>query len=224
MTMHASVEKVRNEAVGEGRTTRTASARRVVRDLGTRTACATRSPGRRSQRAFHVKLNLDGMKDLGTRCALLDRRRGAFRWSSRRRIRRIETGAVGGTISIGALACATRSAGREVGGWSRGCGLEWSDARTNAKERAFHVKQPDESAAESPFSFDDTPLARELADLSARRRGAPAEGAPRPAPGGDSELAAGTSEVTPAPHRHGGFFSSAVAPRPRECPDIAPGM
>jgi chromosome partitioning protein len=32
------------------------------------------------------------------------------------------------------------------------------------------VKQPDESAAESPFSFDDTPLARELADLSARRR------------------------------------------------------
>jgi len=32
------------------------------------------------------------------------------------------------------------------------------------------VKQPEESAAESPFSFDDTPLAREIADLSARRR------------------------------------------------------
>jgi chromosome partitioning protein len=32
------------------------------------------------------------------------------------------------------------------------------------------VKQPDETGAEAPFSFDDTPLARELADLSARRR------------------------------------------------------
>ncbi|MAP64118.1 MAG: chromosome partitioning protein [Microbacterium sp.] len=32
------------------------------------------------------------------------------------------------------------------------------------------MKQPEESAAESPFSFDDTPLAREIADLSARRR------------------------------------------------------
>ncbi|WP_420845961.1 ParA family protein [Microbacterium sulfonylureivorans] len=34
----------------------------------------------------------------------------------------------------------------------------------------FHVKQPDEAAAAASFSFDDTPLARELADLSARRR------------------------------------------------------
>jgi chromosome partitioning protein len=34
----------------------------------------------------------------------------------------------------------------------------------------FHVKQPDETGAEASFSFDDTPLARELADLSARRR------------------------------------------------------
>ncbi|MCH6230506.1 ParA family protein [Microbacterium sp. CFH 31415] len=32
------------------------------------------------------------------------------------------------------------------------------------------MKQPDESAAAASFSFDDTPLARELADLSARRR------------------------------------------------------
>lgn len=32
------------------------------------------------------------------------------------------------------------------------------------------MKQPDETGAEAPFSFDDTPLARELADLSARRR------------------------------------------------------
>ena len=32
------------------------------------------------------------------------------------------------------------------------------------------MKQPDESAATASFSFDDTPLARELADLSARRR------------------------------------------------------
>jgi chromosome partitioning protein len=32
------------------------------------------------------------------------------------------------------------------------------------------VKQPDETGAEASFSFDDTPLARELADLSARRR------------------------------------------------------
>jgi chromosome partitioning protein len=34
----------------------------------------------------------------------------------------------------------------------------------------FHVKQPDESVAAASFSFDDTPLAREIADLSARRR------------------------------------------------------
>jgi chromosome partitioning protein len=34
----------------------------------------------------------------------------------------------------------------------------------------FHVKQPDETEAPAPFSFDDTPLARELADLSARRK------------------------------------------------------
>jgi chromosome partitioning protein len=32
------------------------------------------------------------------------------------------------------------------------------------------VKQPDETEATASFSFDDTPLARELADLSARRR------------------------------------------------------
>ena len=32
------------------------------------------------------------------------------------------------------------------------------------------MKQPDEAAAAASFSFDDTPLARELADLSARRR------------------------------------------------------
>lgn len=32
------------------------------------------------------------------------------------------------------------------------------------------MKQPDETGAEASFSFDDTPLARELADLSARRR------------------------------------------------------
>jgi len=35
----------------------------------------------------------------------------------------------------------------------------------------FHVKQPEETESSSAsFSFDDTPLARELADLSARRR------------------------------------------------------
>jgi chromosome partitioning protein len=34
----------------------------------------------------------------------------------------------------------------------------------------FHVKQPDEAEATASISFDDTPLARELADLSARRR------------------------------------------------------
>ena len=32
------------------------------------------------------------------------------------------------------------------------------------------MKQPDESVAAASFSFDDTPLAREIADLSARRR------------------------------------------------------
>ncbi|WP_214467425.1 ParA family protein [Microbacterium flavescens] len=32
------------------------------------------------------------------------------------------------------------------------------------------MKQPDEAGAAASFSFDDTPLARELADLSARRR------------------------------------------------------
>jgi hypothetical protein len=39
-----------------------------------------------------------------------------------------------------------------------------------ARGRVFHVKQPDETDAAASFSFDDTPLARELADLSARRR------------------------------------------------------
>ncbi|MEV8267604.1 ParA family protein [Microbacterium sp. NPDC076911] len=34
----------------------------------------------------------------------------------------------------------------------------------------FHVKQPDESETTEVFSLDDTPLAREIADLSARRR------------------------------------------------------
>jgi len=34
----------------------------------------------------------------------------------------------------------------------------------------FHVKQPENAAAAASFSFDDTPLARELADLTARRR------------------------------------------------------
>ena len=32
------------------------------------------------------------------------------------------------------------------------------------------MKQPDEAEATASFSFDDTPIARELADLSARRR------------------------------------------------------
>jgi chromosome partitioning protein len=39
-----------------------------------------------------------------------------------------------------------------------------------AKGRVFHVKQPDETETTASISFDDTPLARELADLSARRR------------------------------------------------------
>nr|WP_200826291.1 ParA family protein [Microbacterium timonense] len=34
----------------------------------------------------------------------------------------------------------------------------------------FHVKQPDETEAPASFSFDDSPIARELADLSARRK------------------------------------------------------
>jgi len=34
----------------------------------------------------------------------------------------------------------------------------------------FHVKQPENAGAAAPFSIDDTPLARELADLTARRR------------------------------------------------------
>jgi chromosome partitioning protein len=34
----------------------------------------------------------------------------------------------------------------------------------------FHVKQPDETEASASFSLDDTPLAREIADLSARRK------------------------------------------------------
>ncbi len=38
------------------------------------------------------------------------------------------------------------------------------------KGRAFHVKQSDETGSGGAFSFEDTPLARELADLSARRR------------------------------------------------------
>ncbi|MCC2032795.1 AAA family ATPase [Microbacterium sp. BWT-G7] len=34
----------------------------------------------------------------------------------------------------------------------------------------FHVKQPDETEASASFSLEDTPLAREIADLSARRK------------------------------------------------------
>ncbi|MCR2813000.1 ParA family protein [Microbacterium sp. zg.Y1090] len=34
----------------------------------------------------------------------------------------------------------------------------------------FHVKQPEDAADSAAFSLDDAPLARELADLSARRR------------------------------------------------------
>jgi len=34
----------------------------------------------------------------------------------------------------------------------------------------FHVKQPEDGAATASFSLDDAPLARELADLTARRR------------------------------------------------------
>ena len=42
----------------------------------------------------------------------------------------------------------------------------------DAKVRVFHVKQPENANVSAPFSLagDDTPLARELADLSARRR------------------------------------------------------
>lgn len=42
----------------------------------------------------------------------------------------------------------------------------------DAKVRVFHVKQPENENVSAPFSLagDDTPLARELADLSARRR------------------------------------------------------
>jgi chromosome partitioning protein len=38
------------------------------------------------------------------------------------------------------------------------------------KREVFHVKQADESESTGAFSLDDTPLARELADLTARRR------------------------------------------------------
>lgn len=38
------------------------------------------------------------------------------------------------------------------------------------KREVFHVKQADESESAGAFSLDDTPLARELADLTARRR------------------------------------------------------
>ena len=42
--------------------------------------------------------------------------------------------------------------------------------RRHAKGRVFHVKQPENAGAAASFSLDDTPLARELADLTARRR------------------------------------------------------
>jgi chromosome partitioning protein len=52
-----------------------------------------------------------------------------------------------------------------------GSGIEWKTLFDPlAKGRVFHVKQPDESEETASFSFADTPLARELADLSARRR------------------------------------------------------
>ena len=56
-----------------------------------------------------------------------------------------------------------------------------------AKGRVFHVKQPDKAEATASFSFDDTPLARELADLTARRtRAREHRGrALRPHPGSD---------------------------------------
>jgi chromosome partitioning protein len=44
-----------------------------------------------------------------------------------------------------------------------------SDVPDHPARSPFHVKHPDDTAA-APFSLDDTPLARELADLTARRR------------------------------------------------------
>lgn len=38
------------------------------------------------------------------------------------------------------------------------------------EKEAFHVKHPDELATEASFSIDDSPIARELADLTARRK------------------------------------------------------
>jgi len=47
--------------------------------------------------------------------------------------------------------------------------------RRHAKGSVFHVKQPENAGAAASFSIDDTPLARELADLTARRRALEAE-------------------------------------------------
>ena len=44
------------------------------------------------------------------------------------------------------------------------------DVRRSAKGRLFHVKHPESAESPASFSLDDSPIARELADLTARRR------------------------------------------------------
>ena len=95
-------------------------------DLDRRTRCATRSPGRRSQRAFHVKRGLYG---IGISLRATRSAGGALRWSSRRRSRRIETL---GVRDLGTrTACATRSAGGA---------LRWSSRRRSRRIETLGVR------------------------------------------------------------------------------------
>ncbi len=60
-----------------------------------------------------------------------------------------------------------------VSGWAaHEWRLEWKAAMDEREEEVFHVKPPEDADAAASFSIDDedTPLARELADLTARRR------------------------------------------------------
>ena len=60
-----------------------------------------------------------------------------------------------------------------VSGWAaHEWRLEWKAAMDEREEEVFHVKPPEDADAAASFSIDDedTPLARELASLTARRR------------------------------------------------------
>ena len=65
---------------------------------------------------------------------------------------------------------ASRDRRGAAGGVGVGAARVEGSSERHPKGGVFHVKQPENAEAAASFSFEDTPLARELADLTARRR------------------------------------------------------